>query len=439
LRILFTAWSFPGHINPTVALARALAERGHDIAFSTGERARPVIERQGFSLYTFQHLDEEKVYATVFSPISRSMLTRAAVLKDWLLETLPDQVRDQQFVLADWKPDIVVSDVTMWGTPLVLHELTGVPCVICSFAPGCMIPSPDVPPWGVGLPSPHSWPTRLLCRAAHLFAEISVAGVRGAGNEMRARFGLPPLSVPIHEYLGRMPLYLVPGVPELDYNRAGLPPSVHYIGPLIWNDTRRGGSLDWLATLSRERPWVHVSEGTMHVYQPFLLQAAAHGLANLPMEVIMTTGGTRDREEFALGPLAPNVRVEPWIAHTELFPHTDVVVTTGGAGTILTALEAGIPLVIVPTEWDKPDNAQRVVEAGAAIRISPRRCSPKRLREAVEQLLSDHSYRDNAKRLAGILKGVNGPRRAAELIEDTFPHLNRIRRAGTSVLSKRPR
>jgi MGT family glycosyltransferase len=159
----------------------------------------------------------------------------------------------------------------------------------------------------------------------------------------------------------------------------------------------------------------------MHVYKPFLLQAAARGLANLPMEVIMTTGGTRDPSELGMGALAPNVRIEPWIAHTELFPHTDVVITTGGAGTILTALEAGIPLLIVPTEWDKADNAQRVVEAGAALRISPGRCSPKRLRAAVERLLSDPNYRENAKGLAQILKGLNGPRKAAELIEAQFP------------------
>ena len=163
----------------------------------------------------------------------------------------------------------------------------------------------------------------------------------------------------------------------------------------------------------------------MHVYKPFLLGAAARGLAGLPMEVIMTAGENRDAEALQLGPLASNVRLEPWIPHTELFQHTDVVITTGGAGTILTALAAGIPLLIVPTEWDKADNAQRVVEAGAAIRISPRRCSPQGLREAVQRLLSDQSYRDNAQQLARILKGLNGPCKAAELIEGTFPQLVR--------------
>jgi UDP:flavonoid glycosyltransferase YjiC (YdhE family) len=419
LRILVTAWSFPGHINPTIALARALAQHGHEVAFSTGEGVRTIVERQGFSFYPWRHLDENGAYAKVLSPVSRSMISRAAFLEDLLLGTLQDQVKDQQIALADWKPDVVVSDATMWGTPLVLHELTGIPCVICSLAPGCMIPSPNVPPWGMGLPSPHNWTGRLLCRTVGLFTEMSVAGFRRRANGMRAEFGLPPLEIPINEYLGTLPLYLVPSVPELDYNRRDLPPSVHYVGPLIWNETKRTAPLDWMATLSHEHPWVHVTEGTMHI-KPLLLSAAARGLANLPMEVIMTSGSDRNPQELGLGPLAPNVRLESWIPHSELFPRTDVVVTTGGAGTVLTALEAGIPLVIVPTEWDKPDNAQRVVEAGAGIRVSPGRCTPKRLRKAVEQLLSNKSYRDNAKRIAGILKGFNGPRIAAKLIETTF-------------------
>ena len=71
---------------------------------------------------------------------------------------------------------------------------------------------------------------------------------------------LLPLSVPVHEYLGKMPPYLVPSVPELDYNRSDLPGS----GPLYraadsGTDTKRTPPLEWLAKLSHERPWVHIT------------------------------------------------------------------------------------------------------------------------------------------------------------------------------------
>ena len=83
----------------------------------------------------------------------------------------------------------------------------------------------------------------------------------------------------------------------------------------------------------------------------------------------------------------------------------------------MTVLAAGVPLVVVPTEWDKPENAQRVVEAGAGLRLAPARLTPGRLRTAVERVLEDPSFRRNAQRLATDLGRYAGPARAAELLE----------------------
>ena len=94
------------------------------------------------------------------------------------------------------------------------------------------------------------------------------------------------------------------------------------------------------------------------------------------------------------------------------------MVTLGGAGTVMAALRCGIPLVVVPTEWDKPENAQRVVEAGAGLRLEPKQCTPSRLRTAVGRILSEPSYKQNAQRLAEDLLNYGGQSRAAEFLED---------------------
>ena len=93
------------------------------------------------------------------------------------------------------------------------------------------------------------------------------------------------------------------------------------------------------------------------------------------------------------------------------------MVTTGGAGTVMAALAAGAPLIVVPTEWDKFENAQRVVEAGAGLRLPLRHCTPERLRAAVERVLSEPAFRQNARRLAELFGRADGPGRAAELLE----------------------
>jgi UDP:flavonoid glycosyltransferase YjiC (YdhE family) len=72
---------------------------------------------------------------------------------------------------------------------------------------------------------------------------------------------------------------------------------------------------------------------------------------------------------------------------------------------------------VVPTGWDKPANARRVVEAGVGVELSPRRCTPAALRAAVELVLREPRYRRNALRAAELLAGAPGPAGAAELIE----------------------
>ena len=162
---------------------------------------------------------------------------------------------------------------------------------------------------------------------------------------------------------------------------------------------------------------MHASEGTVHVLSPFVLKAAAQGLANLPMQVILTTGGNREPEELDLGPIAPNVRVVRWVSHTELLPHLDVMITTGGSATVQSTLRAGVPLIVVPTEWDKPDIARRVVETGAGIRLAPENVRRQRLRAAVEQVLRTPSFRQNAQRMAAAFARYGGPSAAADLLE----------------------
>jgi MGT family glycosyltransferase len=238
---------------------------------------------------------------------------------------------------------------------------------------------------------------------------------------MRARYGLAPIPGSVNAYSGQVPLHLIPSVPELDYERKDLPGCVQYVGPCVWNKPSREPAPVWLDELPKDRPWVHVTEGTMHSQAPFVLQAAAQGLAGRPLVVIMTTGPDRDPAMMGLGPLASNIRVERWVPHSDLLPRTDVMVTTGGASTVLAGLNAGVPMVLVPTQWDKPDNAQRVVEAGAGIRISPRRCTAERLREAVERVLSEPSFRENARKMSEIFTRYGGASRAAELLEALCP------------------
>lgn len=419
-RFLFTAWPLAGHVFPQVAVAHALARRGHEVAFYTGGRMGEIIRGEGFRCFPFARVDEDAI-ATLMSgrPAEPWRVTKfpqmATLLRRWLLDTVSQQVGDIEDVIASWGPRVIATDPTMWGPVLVVADKLRIKVAVCSFIPLCPLPGPDAPPFGPGLPRSGGVAVSAATWVARTVARLSARVGRRTANEIRRQHGLGPIDVSPTEYTGRMPLYLVPSTPEFDYDRRDLPPSVRYVGPYLWNRPSTEPPTDWVAGLRRDVPCVHVTEGTFHAQRPFVLQAALAGLADLPLQVVATTGD-RPIDEIASGPIPPNIRLERWVSHADLLPRTDVMVTTGGAGSVLAALSAGVPLVLVPTEWDKPDIAQRVVEAGAGIRLAPRLCTPARLRERVLEALRNPTYRANARRLAEQFGRAGGAETAADLL-----------------------
>jgi UDP:flavonoid glycosyltransferase YjiC (YdhE family) len=408
-----------------MSVGHALRDRGHQVAVYSHESARSVVEGEGFTLFPFSHVDErrwERIHALeaavpATQPPLRTLSVAMRAYREMLADSIPEQVADLLPIIGTWKPHVLITDPALWGPILVVWELTGTPVALLHQMIGSMIPGPDAPPWGPGLRPPRTFGTRLLARGAQACVDIVAHNMRRRVDRIRAGYGLAPMGGSVNAFTGRLPLYLIPSVPELDYNRRDQPPNVHYVGPCVW--TRRGAPPpDWLRLLPVDRPWVHVTEGTAQYQEPFLLRAAARGLATERVEVILTTGQlARDPAVLGLYPLPPNVHVERWISHEDLLPRCAALVTTGGAATVLASLQAGVPLVVVPTFWDKNDNAQRVVEAGVGIRLPPRRCTPDRLRAATIRLLEEPIFRQNARRMARRFAEAAGPPRAAELLE----------------------
>lgn len=422
-RFLLACWPFAGHISPFMSVALALRDRGHDVAFYTGESLRTTVEAQGFRLFPFEHVSEERAEACMRSmdtvapsgrPATRLVLR---TFRDWMVETMPGQNADLEPVLDAWQPDVIVTETAMWGPILVLWQARRIPVVILSTLLGCLVPGPDAPPAGLGLGSPRTWQARLLARTINRVTELAGRGLRRRIDEFRAADGLAPMRCTVNAFTGRLPLYLIGSLPELDYNRGDLPPSVQYVGPCTWHLDEPADN-DWLDRVPGGRPWIHVTESTLSYNDPFVLRAAAQGLGGRPFEVILTTGRQRDPATISLGTLAPNIHLARWVSHERVLPRCAVLVTTGGAGTIMAALQAGVPLVVVPTTWDKPDNARRVVEAGVGVRLAPRDCTPGGLQAAVERVLTDSEYGTNARRLAERLRSAPGPGRAVELLEE---------------------
>jgi UDP:flavonoid glycosyltransferase YjiC (YdhE family) len=137
-------------------------------------------------------------------------------------------------------------------------------------------------------------------------------------------------------------------------------------------------------------------------------RVALEAAAGLDARVLLTVGRRFDRSQ--LGAVPPNVHVEAWVDQADVFAEAEVVVSHGGSGTTLGALRAGIPVVVVPLFADQPANGARVAATGAGIVAeidrahlgSPgsRRQDATRIRDAIETVRTQPSYRARAEALA---------------------------------------
>lgn len=420
---LFAVWPFPGHIYPNIAVAKSLQERHHAVAFYTGAKVSALLEHEGIACFRFEHIQEDAIDRLVWSKEGISGHRKnpwmyRKLLRKWLTGTIPAQISDLDNVLKQYSPDVIVCDPALWAPFLILHQTRNIPVAILSYTASCMLPGPDIPPFGLGMPKPKRSHTKAFNRAVSAIVEAFMQDGQRDANALRAEYGLAPIRTSVTQFAASMPLYMIPSTPEFDLCRADLPPAVHYIGPCSWDQGAASSTLRPWDDLNGERPLVYVTEGTLRSSEPFLLQTALKALTDAPVCVLMTTGTHRDPQSLARNRLPSNIRVERYVPMSAFIGRTDVVVTTGGSGTVMTAIKAGVPLVVVPTEWDQPENARRVAESGVGLRLSRRQCSARRLRQSIMRVLNDSFFRSNAGILAEKCRSYGGPRQAAILLTE---------------------
>jgi UDP:flavonoid glycosyltransferase YjiC (YdhE family) len=121
---------------------------------------------------------------------------------------------------------------------------------------------------------------------------------------------------------------------------------------------------------------------------------------------------------------SPTRRYVPFTPLAELLPGKHVIVTAGGAGTVLSALTAGIPMVIYPQGADHDINAARAQAAGVALVVH----DPDDVGDAVQRIVSDQAYCARSSRIAASISALPSAGEVALLLErEVLEHHERSR------------
>lgn len=368
MRVLFCTTGGLGHLLPLRPLAAALRGRGHPVAWVSAPDVLGRLQGDGFDLFaagpTFEasrrqfrtaHADAAKLAGEQLSAYTFPRLF-GAVLGPAMIEGVHRAARS-------WGPDLVVHEPAALAAPLVCRQL--------------------------GLRSvAHGYGLRPPC-------EYIEDAMNFFGPHWRARGMEPPRDGGLyrHLYLDIAPQCLQPSAQGVAgrvfrfgaYRPANTPPPLcAELQAAFQGPTQRG-------------PRVYASFGTVFNHSPALI-AAARAAAELGGRVIVTIGADGDMRRFA--GLGRQVHVRRFVDQGALLPHCDVVLSHGGAGSLLGAAAHGVPQLVLPQAADHFRNARAITSVNAGRMVEPQLQTVQALASALARVLDSGALDAGAKALA---------------------------------------
>lgn len=369
VKILFSGCPGYGHLHPMLPLARAAVRAGHDVVLATGPDLAPHLAGRGFQTWavgpslaeSWARLDAARSELGSIPP-ERDLELQFAVLFG---ESAATRAADLVPRAAQWRPDIVIHDPAEFAGPIAAHRAGA---------------------WrathGLGLNPPADF------RAVAEPAMVDVF----------TPWGVPDLAAEVFEgpLLDIGPAGLWPGGDRAFARSIPLRPDP---GDVLPTD-RLPASLDALPTGDT----VYLTLGTVFHDAPDVFHACLAGLRELPVNVVVTVGP--DADPARLGPQPPTVVIEPYIPQALLLPRCRLVISHGGAGTMLGALAHGLPQLMLPQGGDQFLHAAAAEAAGAAVTLPPGTVTPDAAHAAARRLLDEPGFAQAAKTLQAEIESM---------------------------------
>jgi zeaxanthin glucosyltransferase len=393
------------------ALARSLQLRGHQVVIFGIADAEARVRAAGIEFHrigakdypsgTVQRLDEHMARLTGLASL-RFTLERVRNSARMVLREGPEAVRTANVEA------LLVDQAEFAGS---VADYLGLPRISIALIPP-MVQDDRFPPFWFGWAAGQDRLSRFRNRLGIVLLSRIAAPIFREVNQQRSAWGLKPFRHP-EEALS--PLAQITQLPEaLEFEVDGKKPAgLHYTGPFVHAQQRPAVEFPWERLDGR--PLIYASLGTLQNGSEAIFRTIADACAGLDSQLLISLGGGLD--PAVLGKLAGNPLVVRFAPQLEILKRAALVITHAGLNTVLESLSEGVPLVAVPLGNDQPGVAARVKARGAAVVVPRRRLNRARLRAAVMLVLQEARYREAAQVLQRAIQQLDGPGRAADLIE----------------------
>jgi sterol 3beta-glucosyltransferase len=401
-----------GDVQPFIALALALMERGHTVAIVTNENFREFVEGFGVPYLPITG-DTEKI---INSPEALKLLEGGSIFKFFYhiqkvsAETADQANRDILQACANF--DHLITSVLPLPVVYSIAEKykKKLAVVFLSVPP---VPTKEFPFQVFGAKG-HPWFNRLSYRLVGL----AYLMIRKKMNEFRKQIGLPPANV-LKAMLKSETLALTAISQLLMPQPKDWPSNAHATGFLYLPPKTREkpgrqeipeGLESWLA--KGDTP-VYMGFGSIPIPDQAKLVRALQGL--LAERRVVLAAGWSTLNNL---PEHPNLFTVKYVNHDWLLPRCSAAVIHGGIGTIAAVLRSGRPIIVVSILADQPINGQMIEQKGLGFHIPFKQLSPEKLLQVIHAAGNLPATRNCT--AAVVVNAENGVGKAIDLIEQYF-------------------
>ncbi|KAH8668815.1 hypothetical protein BX600DRAFT_435332 [Xylariales sp. PMI_506] len=431
--ILVVCHGLSGHLAPLIRIASGLHSRGWQLSFLGPTAHRSRIESTGaefFALKGDADLDDKLYYEkpSILDYNSLHWVERGKIdLRLQCIEPLVTQwelFKSTLVTLHNREPErqlIVVAEAFFLGIMPLKYGAPlppGVPMpeTVCISVTVPALRSIDLPPFIHPLPfdqtpagrarNEQMWEKRE--KSAKLLTELLDQKMVSAGATKA--IGEPFLAganYTCHDVILQL------GVPGFEYPRSDWPSGFKFVGlvqgppsktPMKdpdfswWRELTDNSSLDFNGP-QRKRV-ILVAQGTVEINPEDLILPTLRAFAERQDVLVVAILGWKDAKLPGLERPPSNARIADYLSYDLALEQSDVWVHNAGFGAVNHGIAHGVPMVVAGEGMDKTENARRVASSGIGIDLGSSKPSVDQVRQAVEQVLGESSFRERI----GVLK-----------------------------------
>lgn len=203
---------------------------------------------------------------------------------------------------------------------------------------------------------------------------------------------------------------------EFEFPRENLPGCFHFTG--AYHNLASRAKVDFPFEKLTGQPLIYVSMGTLQNRLIGVFETIAEACEKLDAQLVISLGGGLSQESVPKFPGSPLVVGNA--PQLELLQKASLTITHAGLNTALESISHGVPMVAIPIANDQPGVAARIVWTGCGEMIKLQGLNAPKLRSAIERVLTQESYRNNAVRLQTANQQAGGVVSASDIIEQVM-------------------